>query len=114
MLPFDLMVQAGLSPDAVRMADIGEIPYQVERDGGWHFSYCGGPREIQEKIEAYSHQEYNSPEYTDVRHILQCMAGARDLFGRDEMTFRAVPVDSSFPRYLYENRARFASLIRPV
>jgi len=84
----------------------------MEREGGWHFSYCAGPAEIREKIQAYSHQEYNRPEFTDLAQIEAARRRARDLFARGEMTFQIVPVDETFPRYVRENRGRFAHLVR--
>ncbi len=43
----------------------------IINDGGWHFSYLGGVEQIQKKINAYSHQEYNNPEYTSLKHITE-------------------------------------------
>ena len=30
-------------------------------NGGWHFSYFGNPKDIINKLESFSHQEYNHP-----------------------------------------------------
>jgi hypothetical protein len=32
----------------------------VVRNGGWHFSYQGGRRRLLEKLEANTHQEFNT------------------------------------------------------
>jgi beta-1,4-mannosyl-glycoprotein beta-1,4-N-acetylglucosaminyltransferase len=111
MLPNRLLTQHSLAPQQVRLGHIGELPYQAERDCGWHFSYCGSAKSIREKIAAYSHQEYNLPQYTDLRHILECMAAGRDLFNRPDVEFRFVPLDDSYPRWVLERRDRFEDLL---
>ena len=78
-------------------------------DGGWHFSFLGGPEAIKEKIEAFSHTEF--------RH---CAAGGNikysleegwkhnlDVFGRSMMDFQLMPDDSLLPEYLVRNKDRF-------
>jgi len=114
MLPYRLLNEHALSPQDVRLGHIGELPYQVEKDCGWHFSYCGSAKSIHEKIAAYSHQEYNFPQYTNLRHILDCMAAGRDLFNRSDINFQFVPLNDSYPRYVLDHRSRFADLIHEL
>lgn len=35
----------------------------IVNDGGWHFGFVGGVKKIVEKLEAFSHKEYNKPEF---------------------------------------------------
>lgn len=51
-------------------------------EGGWHLSYMGGKEKIREKLQAFAHQEYNQPEFTDLVKIEQRMNSATDLFER--------------------------------
>lgn len=51
-------------------------------DAGWHLSFMGGPEKIREKIEAFSCQEYNIPEFTDLEKIAERMRTPTDLFER--------------------------------
>lgn len=44
------------------------------RDGGWHFSFLGGVEEITRKIQAYSHQERNTPEFLDPKRLERLLA----------------------------------------
>lgn len=54
-------------------------------EGGWHLTYFGGAEQIRNKIESYSHQEYNRPEFTDIDHIKKCIETGGKLFsGNDE------------------------------
>jgi beta-1,4-mannosyl-glycoprotein beta-1,4-N-acetylglucosaminyltransferase len=72
----------------------------VIRDGGWHFSYQGGAESIRAKLQAFSHQEYNQPPYTDLDYIERCIDEGLDLFGRPEMQFERLHGDAHLPRCL--------------
>lgn len=80
--------------------------FRIVENGGWHFSYLGTPEETVAKIEAFSHDEYNSAEFKDVGAIRTAIGSGRDLFGRS-LTFRRVP-DSELPPYVLENRERLS------
>lgn len=56
--------------------------FPIVRRGGWHLSYFGDSQFIRNKIQAFSHQEYNKEDYTDVAKISQRMNDCRDLFER--------------------------------
>jgi beta-1,4-mannosyl-glycoprotein beta-1,4-N-acetylglucosaminyltransferase len=86
---------------------------RVVKNGGWHFSYMGGAERIREKIMAYSHQERNRPEFTDLNAINERInngAAVWDIHWR----FEFVPLDDSFPQYLLQNLPAFAAWIKPV
>jgi Glycosyltransferase family 17. len=84
-------------------------------NGGWHFSFLGNPKKIANKIRAFSHQEYNLPEYTNYSKIQERMDSAVDVFSRQEHApIQYVKVDSSYPAYITENLNRFKHLIKSV
>jgi beta-1,4-mannosyl-glycoprotein beta-1,4-N-acetylglucosaminyltransferase len=76
-------------------------------DGGWHFSYLMTPEQILQKIQAFSHQEFNLPRYADVAHIRDSLRQRRDLFGGDR-EFRVVPLDAGFPEPLRTEPEKYA------
>lgn len=76
--------------------------------GGWHFSYLGGAENIVKKIDAFSHQEFNTPEINNVDRITEKMNEGKDLFDRD-MKFEFVPIDSTFPSYINANYGAMAA-----
>jgi beta-1,4-mannosyl-glycoprotein beta-1,4-N-acetylglucosaminyltransferase len=51
--------------------------------GGWHLSYFGTSTFIKEKLEAFSHQEYNKKEYTNSTYIDDHISRTVDLFNRN-------------------------------
>jgi beta-1,4-mannosyl-glycoprotein beta-1,4-N-acetylglucosaminyltransferase len=103
ILPFGLYRQFG-SASNVRKHDCAAI------DGGWHFSYVGGPDMIRRKLESFSHTELDLPAYKNSAHLENALATGRDLFGRDQ-TFQFVDVDETFPRCILDDRDRFRHLI---
>lgn len=63
--------------------------------GGWHLSYFGGAERIKNKIEHFSHQEYNQPQYTDLQKIEKCIATGVDIFHRPNTQFTKVPLQTN-------------------
>lgn len=62
---------------------------KVIRNGGFHFSYFGGAEAVREKIESFSHQELNKPEFTDMENIKHSLDNAKSLFGEEnENTYK--------------------------
>lgn len=49
---------------------------------GWHFSYMGGIKKIQEKIATGGHQEDSVQKYNIAEHIQSVMEQGKDLFNR--------------------------------
>jgi beta-1,4-mannosyl-glycoprotein beta-1,4-N-acetylglucosaminyltransferase len=80
----------------------------IMKNAGWHFTYMGGTQRIIEKIESFSHQEYNSGQYKDPEYIRQAMSQGRYLFDNEPIALHPVPLDESFPRYLLANQETFA------
>jgi beta-1,4-mannosyl-glycoprotein beta-1,4-N-acetylglucosaminyltransferase len=87
--------------------------YKIVENGGWHFSWMGGVRRIQQKLAAYAHQERNLPQLAEPGHIEQALNEGRLFFDRD-VPHEIVPLDNSFPRYLLEHPEKFSTWIKPV
>ena len=73
-------------------------------NGGWHLSYFGDSQFIQNKIQMFSHQEFNHPTYTELEVIEQHIKNGDDLFNRShpECTLINLPIDRNNnlpPRY---------------
>jgi beta-1,4-mannosyl-glycoprotein beta-1,4-N-acetylglucosaminyltransferase len=84
-----------------------EAELKIE-DGGWHFSYMGGVKRIQQKIQAFSHQEYNSSKYTSNKHINISIESKKELFG-SFVLFRVN--NNNLPRYVVNNKEKFSNLL---
>ncbi len=101
------------TPDAARERAwrYHEYGTPVLTNAGWHFSCMSDPAGIKLKLESFSHQEYNKSEFTDIDAIANRIKYGLDLVGRSDHFWCCVPLDSSFPRYLLENREAFSELI---
>lgn len=51
--------------------------------GGWHLSYFGDAAFIKNKIENFSHQEFNIDEFTDISKIKKRIENGKDLYDRE-------------------------------
>lgn len=51
-------------------------------NGGWHYSYFGGIYKIQEKMDAFLHQELVSGDHSDLNVIARRAAIGQDVWGR--------------------------------
>lgn len=99
-------INLDVTPNKIRLMQ--ELP--ILRNGGWHFSYLGGVDKIIEKIKSFSHQEFNSEQYTSSETLIKLINAGKDIFGRD-FKYKAVNIDDSFPKYLRSNREKYSHLI---
>jgi beta-1,4-mannosyl-glycoprotein beta-1,4-N-acetylglucosaminyltransferase len=83
---------------------------QIINNGGWHFSFLKDPDSIRNKIISYSHQEYNTKEFTNTDSIKKKISQGEDLFQR-KIKYKKIEIDDSFPEYIYKNKQRFKDWI---
>jgi beta-1,4-mannosyl-glycoprotein beta-1,4-N-acetylglucosaminyltransferase len=57
----------------------------IDRICGWHLSYFGTPDKIKQKINSYTHQEYNIELFTDLNSITDKINRGIDLFSRNNV-----------------------------
>ena len=79
------------------------------RDGGWHFSYMGGIKQIQKKLASFSHQEYNNKNYNTEDKILKAILERRD-FLPTKLRFKVMD-DHLLPSYVVENKEKFSKML---
>jgi beta-1,4-mannosyl-glycoprotein beta-1,4-N-acetylglucosaminyltransferase len=90
------------SLSAIRqMKDIQPPPYPVIADGGWHISWLGGPAEIHAKLDAFCHLETRDAALAANAEDLMYGQGRGDVLAAP---MRAVDVDESWPRWIYERK----------
>jgi beta-1,4-mannosyl-glycoprotein beta-1,4-N-acetylglucosaminyltransferase len=56
---------------------------QIIKDSGWHLSYFGDSKFIKNKIENFTHQEYNSEQFTDIEEIEKKLKNFDDIYHRN-------------------------------
>lgn len=89
----------------------GLVPDRVVEYGGWHFSFLGTPEKIRTKIEAYSHQDLNLPQYVDLNNIKDNIDNLKDIFNRS-YNYKIVEIDNSFPAYLISHQEELKEFIK--
>lgn len=85
----------------VSISFIRELEAHVyPKKAGWHLSYFGGENKIKDKINAYSHQEFNNKEILD--KVEYSINNNRDLFCRSNIFFKIIEIkDNNYlPRYI--------------
>jgi hypothetical protein len=83
-LDFDTYKQWGARPHSIRIAHFDGIGIEIEK-GGWHFSYFGTANFIKNKIESFSHQEYNREDIKD--SIIYKIENGENLFDDRKFEF---------------------------
>lgn len=81
--------------------------WNVQR-GGWHFSYMGGAAAEVAKIKAFSHQELNTPEHTDVEKTAKMIHDS--IYGPNP-TMKIAKLNEAMPKYLVEHPEKFAAML---
>ena len=81
------------------------------KNAGWHFTWMGGAERIQDKLEAYSHQECNLPEFKNSDHISHILNEGSSLFKKNDK-LKIVPLDQSFPSFVLKHPEKFSNWIK--
>lgn len=93
------------SPQRIRMGGGAII-----QKGGWHFSYFGDVNFIKNKIQNFSHQEYNNSQFVNDEHIENVIKGGKDLFKRENQNITYTTIQPENNPYLpkkYEKLLKF-------
>jgi beta-1,4-mannosyl-glycoprotein beta-1,4-N-acetylglucosaminyltransferase len=67
---------------------------QIIKNAGWHLSYFGNEKFIKNKLENFSHQEYNNPDITDEKKIQEQIKNSKDLFNRPNSII-TIPIEDN-------------------
>lgn len=73
----------------------GSAQASTIKRAGWHLSYFGDARFIQNKIQQFAHQEYNSDLYTDLTTINERICKNTDIYGRPNERFSYIDIKSN-------------------
>jgi len=108
-------VNAGTTASKIRCRVLPQSKggQHVVKNAGWHFTSLGGAQAVAKKIASFAHQEYNPGESKiDLTQIEQMIREGKGPFW--EMRCFGEPLDATYPRYVVENAAKYASLVFDV
>jgi beta-1,4-mannosyl-glycoprotein beta-1,4-N-acetylglucosaminyltransferase len=92
ILSFNKLNELNTSLDNIRRSECVPI-----KNGGWHLSYFGDSNFIKNKIENFSHQEFNSDAYTNLTTISERLSNGQDIYGRWYVQFNKIAIkDNSY------------------
>jgi beta-1,4-mannosyl-glycoprotein beta-1,4-N-acetylglucosaminyltransferase len=77
-------------------------PNYIIKNGGWHLSFFGNSKHIKNKIENFSHQEYNNEKIINVENIQEKINTSKDLFDRNDCNISKIYVNDNLylpPKY---------------
>jgi beta-1,4-mannosyl-glycoprotein beta-1,4-N-acetylglucosaminyltransferase len=83
----------------VSCTDIRFIHFPNIRSG-WHLSYFGDFKFIVNKINNFTHQEYNNINYTDLSIVEYRVKNSKDIYGRDDPCYALEKVELKDNPYL--------------
>ncbi len=83
---------------------------QIIENGGWHFAYLQSPENISKKIKSFAHGEFNTADTSDEKNIRLKIKKGEDIFDRG-YKIKKVEIDSSFPKYIFENKEKLKEWI---
>ena len=94
-------------PDDLRNSQ-GAILYNA----GWHCSYCFSTvEELVNKINSFSHKEYNRDEYKDRDNIVKRVRKGMDMFDRPNEQLDRVEDNPDVPQFLLKNQKQYAYML---
>ena len=84
-------------------------------NGGWHFTYMGGPQKILQKVQSWGEQSLNVPKITNniAENVMNFDKKNHDLFYRKANFVIRDIEDGTFPDYIVKNKEKFSNMILP-
>lgn len=79
-------------PEMVRNSNVF---FEFRISCGWHLCYFGDEQFIKNKIQSFSHQEYNNSLYCNEKKIKEKIKNGKDLFDRNEIKMSYVPISEN-------------------
>jgi len=101
------MIDIRAMPDDIRHASDEKMRTRTLENAGWHFCFCGGEVTVSDKLDNYSHDEFDQIPLDVIRERLH---GDGDILGRAAVGIRRVALGDRHPGYLVENRDRLSAL----
>ncbi len=85
MVTVQEIINLNSNPDLVRHRQ-----YPIIKNAGWHLSYFGDIKHIQNKIQQFTHQEFNTDNITDVNNLQARVDAGQDIYGRNYVQIQKV------------------------
>jgi len=80
---------------------------------GWHFGWIGDNNFVKNKIQSFSHTEFNVPEILNTLDIDRNIIEGTDHLRPQNKTWKIVDIDDYFPHHLRKNLDKYGNFILP-
>jgi beta-1,4-mannosyl-glycoprotein beta-1,4-N-acetylglucosaminyltransferase len=81
-------------------------------NAAWHCSSCFATvKEMQTKMNSFSHVPWNTPENRDQKTIVERVRGGKDLFGRETEVYDRFENNKDVPAYVLQHSEKFRYLL---
>jgi len=81
-------------------------------NAAWHCSSCFATvKEMQTKMESFSHSPWNTAENRDIKTIIERVKSGKDLFGRESEQYDRVEENKDIPAYVVQHKSVFGYLL---
>ena len=95
---------------ALKRVYFGKFKVQTINNGGWHFSWIGNAQKIIKKLESFAHQEYNKPEFKNLKLMEDRIRNGEHIL-IPGIRYEIQEMDSQFPKALLNNLDLYKSSI---
>jgi beta-1,4-mannosyl-glycoprotein beta-1,4-N-acetylglucosaminyltransferase len=84
------------TPQLTRVHLCENMQLLEDRRGGWHLSYFGDAKHIQNKLMNFAHQEFNFEEFTSIENIENGIKNKVDIMRRDnQVGWKVIPISEN-------------------
>jgi len=91
LIRYDIYLKMDSSPQNIRMA---RSNYLIEK-GGWHLSYFGDTKFIKNKLENFSHQEFNKEDIKNEESMKFKIDNGMDILDRPDAKITRIPISEN-------------------
>ena len=86
--------------------------YNAVENGGWHYSYLGGPERIINKMQTLGSTQLNQKKFTDINNIELCLTRIKDVYGRGSIKISKVDTIKYGPDCIGEFIKKYPHFVR--
>jgi len=83
--------------DYIRVHKLGSST--LRQESGWHFTYFMSPKDIQRKLQSFSHSDINREPFTNIDYLTYVVSKGIDYQQREDFKLKNISFDSDFHNY---------------
>lgn len=106
------LIQGKNLPNFTSLQQLRDVKNSFHKvKSGWHLSYLGGKEMIRNKIQSFSHTEFNNEKFYGDENITNCLNTGKDIFNRAGMNFSLINIQDVYPSEIIEIISKYPNFI---